>query len=135
MGLDRCRDAGEVWTLLEFRRFVYPLTRLFPQHRQQTPPAPNLPTNHNEVSDMATLMVLSASAIVPIVRPQGRSTPHNDSNFLLALDVTVEQASSCMRALGPLGQLSVNNAIRLAFEPLASSILSTTTEVESGNRK
>jgi len=84
---------------------------------------------------MATLMVLSASAIVPIVRPQGRSTPHNDSNFLLALDVTVEQASSCMRALGPLGQLSVNNAIRLAFEPLASSILSTTTEVESGNRK
>ena len=41
---------------------------------------------------MGTLMVLSAFAI--IVRPQGRRTPYNDSDLLLALDVTVEQASN-----------------------------------------
>jgi hypothetical protein len=67
MGLDRYRGAGNVWTLLQFRRLVYPFTRLFPQHRQQTPPPPNLPTNHNEVFRMGTLMVLSVFAIVPII--------------------------------------------------------------------
>jgi hypothetical protein len=60
-------DAGKVWTLLEFRRLIHSLTHLFPQHRQQTPPAPNLPTNCNEVFDMATLMVPLVFAIVPII--------------------------------------------------------------------
>jgi len=72
MELDRYRDASKVWMFLDFRRLVYPLIRLFPQHRQQTPPAQNLPTNHNEVFDMPTLMVLSAFGILPIGRPQGR---------------------------------------------------------------
>jgi len=60
-------DAGKVWTLLEFRRLIYPLTRLFSRQCQQTPPPPNLPTNHNEVLGMGTLMELSVFVIVLIV--------------------------------------------------------------------
>jgi len=61
---------------------------------------------------MGTLMVLSAFAI--IVRPQGRRTPHNDSDLLLALDVTVEQASNQRKV----------NALQKTSPCVASSIIS-----------